>query len=179
MKKFLLLGFALSFSLISSAQQPQDNLSQELTQLAKNSSLPGFAVAIVNENGLLYQEGFGFRLDPGSVTSLSNVGTRRLDEFRGQRVWAVAGIGNPDRFYQLLRAAGLEVDEVEVPDHGVCELGALQQQRSQPVIMTQKDAVKYRNETLSDIWYIPVSVRFDEADAKELLRIIMQKADLK
>ena len=43
--------------------------------------------------------------------------SRPLAAFRGQRVHAVAGIGNPQRFFRELRAQGMELTEHAFPDH--------------------------------------------------------------
>jgi CubicO group peptidase (beta-lactamase class C family) len=44
----------------ATSQNYVDSLTEELTKLIKRSDLPGFAVALVNSDGILYQEGFGF-----------------------------------------------------------------------------------------------------------------------
>jgi len=67
-----------------------------------------------------------------------------LDVLRGQAVRAVAGIGNPARFHAQLAAAGLQVEAVLVPDHGRIDLEALARSSAVPIVMTEKDAVKYR-----------------------------------
>ena len=66
-----------------------------------------------------------------------------LDALRGQRVRVVAGIGNPARFYAQLAEAGLEVLPVPVPDHGRVDLELLGGESKVPIVMTEKDAVKY------------------------------------
>jgi tetraacyldisaccharide 4'-kinase len=47
----------------------------------------------------------------------AQVAPRPLASFAGERVHAVAGIGNPQRFFAQLRAAGIEVLEHPFPDH--------------------------------------------------------------
>ena len=57
MKIFLLI---LSLSISVFAQQNvSEKLDEKLRELQVKSGFPGFAVAIVNENGALYQNGFG------------------------------------------------------------------------------------------------------------------------
>ena len=67
---------------------------------------------------------------------------RPLADFRGQRVHAVAGIGNPARFFALLRAHGLEICEHAFPDHHALAAAELAFGDEVPVLMTEKDAVK-------------------------------------
>lgn len=94
--------------------------------------------------------------------------SRDLSELRRQRVTAVAGIGNPDRFFALLRHHGLHLDERPYSDH--CRFGAedVASWPAGPVIMTEKDAVKCEGFARRDHWYLPVEVRVD-ADFEALL----------
>jgi tetraacyldisaccharide 4'-kinase len=63
---------------------------------------------------------------------------RSLESFRGQQVRALAGIGNPRRFYAQLAAAGMEVIPVPVADHRSVSLAELFEHADTPVFMTEK-----------------------------------------
>lgn len=65
-----------------------------------------------------------------------------LGAFAGQRVHAVAGIGEPERFFALLRDAGLAVVPHAFPDHHVYTPADLDFGSPLPLLMTSKDAVK-------------------------------------
>lgn len=67
-------------------------------------------------------------------------------------VHAVAGIGNPERFYQSLRALQLEPRQHDFPDHHVYDALELNFSDQLPVVMTTKDAVKCRS-FARDNWY--------------------------
>jgi tetraacyldisaccharide 4'-kinase len=62
------------------------------------------------------------------------------------RVTALAAIGNPERFFDALRALGLKLDTYPLADHRPVPpaLMAHLRQLSQPLLMTEKDAVKWR-----------------------------------
>src|SRR5262249_46378242 len=60
------------------------------------------------------------------------------------RVHAVAGIGNPQRFFDTLCALGIEVDQRPFPDHHVFVAADFAFADGAPVIVTEKDAVKIR-----------------------------------
>lgn len=120
-------------------------------------------------------QGNEFRLLPADAVSLATGARRALSEFAGNRVWAVAGIGNPGRFYRMLEGQGIQPDPVDVPDHGVYPLAELSMNREQPILMTEKDAVKYRSEPSEDAWFVPVSVEFDPADARQLLELVRRE----
>jgi len=100
---------------------------------------------------------------------------RALESFRGQRVHAVAGIGNPWRFFADLRGRGLDLVEHAFPDHHPFTAADLAFGDGAPVLMTEKDAVKCRAFADSRLWYVPVTARFSDAQAAELLERIGAK----
>ncbi|MGH8541748.1 MAG: tetraacyldisaccharide 4'-kinase, partial [Stenotrophobium sp.] len=71
-------------------------------------------------------------------------GKKPLQDFAGQRVHAVAGIGNPERFFAQLRGQGIEVVPLAFADHHAYAAGDLDFGDQLPVLMTEKDAVKCR-----------------------------------
>ena len=101
-----------------------------------------------------------------------------LGDLAGQRVHAVAGIGNPERFFAGLRAAGLELLAHPFPDHHRYAAHELQFGDALPVIMTEKDAVKCQAFAPDRCWYLPVTASFAMADERELLRRIFMDARL-
>jgi tetraacyldisaccharide 4'-kinase len=140
--------------------------------LRENLSRIRQADALLINGGTGLLDGIDFNLIPGDLISMDGSQTIALKDFHGLRVWGVAGIGNPDRFYSLLNNAGLEVDRVDVEDHGKYPLKSLIERRNQPILMTQKDAVKYRSSAPLNAWYLPVEVAFTDTDAKKLLQLI-------
>lgn len=91
-----------------------------------------------------------------------------LDDWpHSKQVHAVAGIGNPSRFYESLRGLGFTVVEHSFADHHAYQAEDLQFDNSQfdkdlPIIMTEKDAVKVRHINAPDnCWYLPVEAVFD------------------
>jgi tetraacyldisaccharide 4'-kinase len=98
-----------------------------------------------------------------------------LAAFRGQRVHAVAGIGNPARFFGELRAHGIEPSEHPFPDHHPFAPRDLAFADELPVLMTEKDAVKCTAFADPRLWYVPVAAQFSAADARELLAQVLTK----
>jgi tetraacyldisaccharide 4'-kinase len=92
-----------------------------------------------------------------------------LAALAGRRVHAVAGIGNPGRFFDLLRRAGLEPVAHAFPDHHAYVASELEFADALPVLMTEKDAVKCQAFARTDRWYLPVDAEFSGADAGALL----------
>src|SRR5690625_7908433 len=86
-----------------------------------------------------------------------------LDYFEeGTRVHAVAGIGNPQRFYQTLRSLGIAPLEHDFPDHHQYTLEELQFTEPWPVVMTAKDAVKCRAFAEPEWHWLEVSSQLPE-----------------
>ncbi|MCK7596699.1 tetraacyldisaccharide 4'-kinase [Microbulbifer sp. CAU 1566] len=74
----------------------------------------------------------------------------------------VAAIGNPQRFFNALRALGYTVMEMAFPDHHQYSQQELQLDGVTPVIMTMKDAVKCRDFWQSHWWAIEVQAQFPD-----------------
>ena len=101
-----------------------------------------------------------------------------LTALAGRTVHAVAGIGNPGRFFATLRAAGLEPREHAFPDHHAFRAGDLEFGDDLPILMTEKDAVKCAAFARAGRWYLPVEAEFSAADASALLGRIAVEARL-
>ena len=84
-----------------------------------------------------------------------------LTEFMAQSAHAVAGIGNPQRFFDLLRALGVRVQEHAYPDHFAFTSSDFDFGDDRPVLMTEKDAVKCRKFTLANAWALQVEAVVD------------------
>jgi tetraacyldisaccharide 4'-kinase len=76
--------------------------------------------------------------------------------FSGKRVHAVAGIGNPQRFFSRLQALGIELTAHPFPDHYRFTAGDLAYAGAEAVLMTEKDAVKCRRFAAQTHWELPV-----------------------
>jgi tetraacyldisaccharide 4'-kinase len=92
---------------------------------------------------------------------------------RGRRVLAAAGIGNPGRFFAMLRAAGLTVAELPLPDHHDFLDDPFRAVDADVILVTEKDAVKCRQlETINNdprVWVVPVGAQIDPALAAQIV----------
>jgi tetraacyldisaccharide 4'-kinase len=118
------------------------------------------------------------RLMAGEARQLTGSGqSQPLEAFRGRPVHAVAGIGNPQRFFADLRACGLETIEHPFPDHHAFSAADLDFGDGLAVLMTEKDAVKCQDIAGPRFWYLPVEAAFSEADSCRLLDLVTRKID--
>jgi tetraacyldisaccharide 4'-kinase len=75
---------------------------------------------------------------------------------RGQRIVAVAGIGNPPRFFDHLVRLGLAVEKRPFPDHHHFQPSDLRLPGADFVVMTEKDAVKCAAFADARMWFLRV-----------------------
>jgi tetraacyldisaccharide 4'-kinase len=102
-------------------------------------------------------DGFAFRLVPTALVNLLTGERRPLDHFpTGQAVHAVAGIGNPQRFFSTLETLHWRPVPHAFADHAEYSAAALNFMPSLPLVMTEKDAVKCRPFAAADWWYLAV-----------------------
>lgn len=95
----------------------------------------------------------------------------------GQPVIAAAGMAQPERFFAMLRAAGLVFTPLSLPDHHAYT--TLPWPSGAPhVVVTEKDAVKLRPERFASaaaatrIWVAPLDFRGDAAFDAALLALL-------
>ncbi|MBT8080820.1 MAG: tetraacyldisaccharide 4'-kinase [Gammaproteobacteria bacterium] len=118
------------------------------------------------------QNAISFELLTVEACRLNGSLTRAIERFGGTTVHAVAGIGNPQRFFDLLRAQGIQVIEHRLPDHAKLRAGDLEFGDDFDVFMTEKDAVKLGRSMEDKFWYVPVDFSIDPLDAAPLLEQI-------
>jgi tetraacyldisaccharide 4'-kinase len=113
---------------------------------------------------------------PGAAVRLDGrEGSRPLEAFGDRPSHAVAGIGNPGRFFRDLRARGLEIIEHPFSDHHPFTAGELAFADDLPVLMTEKDAVKCLAFANPRLWVVPAAAEFGETQARKLLESVLRK----
>ena len=120
-------------------------------------------VDLIVVNGLGKGEEHPMRMLLGGVRNLLDpCKVCAIEAFRSQTVHAVAGIGNPERFFRSLQDAGLQVEPHSFPDHYRYRPGDIRFDDDRPVFMTEKDAVKCRHFAAKNDWFVPVEVRMSD-----------------
>jgi tetraacyldisaccharide 4'-kinase len=106
---------------------------------------------------------FAMRLEPAGFRRVRDPHrTAAADALLGQRLHAVAGIGNPARFFGTLASLGLAFTPHAFPDHHAFAPGDLDFPDCDAVLMTEKDAVKCRAFPRDDLYALRVEARVDE-----------------
>ncbi len=101
-------------------------------------------------------------LIPGALRALDGSGSRQASDWPGvRRVHALAGIGNPQRFFDSLRQLGFDPIVHSFADHHAFSAEDLEFGDDLALIMTEKDAVKCRHLAPANSWYLPVEAQLD------------------
>jgi tetraacyldisaccharide 4'-kinase len=139
----------------------------EVDQLLVNGAMtPTEKLSVAEQNAI------PFELAAVEVCRLNESLTRPIGRFAGMTVHAVAGIGNPARFFALLRGFDIQVIEHAFTDHAALQPSDLQFGDDLAVFMTEKDAVKIGRRVEDKIWYVPVTVAIDPALALPMIEQI-------
>ncbi len=125
------------------------------------SRLDEVDLVIVNGAGGSGEHSMG--LTQTLLYSLDGRRSAALEGLRGQTVHAIAGIGNPDRFFELLRRNGLTVRPHAFPDHHRFRAEDIRFDDGHQVLMTEKDAVKCRRWPCENCWVVRVDAQPDAA----------------
>ncbi|MCL2899996.1 tetraacyldisaccharide 4'-kinase [Brenneria tiliae] len=127
--------------------------------------------AVIVNGGSARPGEIAMRLTAGMAVNLASGETRPVNQL--QNAVAMAGIGHPQRFFATLRDAGVTISrEVAFADHQGYRLEQLQpltDDERQPLLMTEKDAVKCRAFARRNWWYLPVDATLAEPAAARLL----------
>lgn len=116
---------------------------------------------------------FAMWLEAGPFRNLLNPDTTvDAQHFRGQRVHAAAGIGNPDHFFNTLKSLDLDFTAHPFPDHHPYTQADLAFDDCDAVVMTEKDAVKYQQFVTGDTakyWALEVTAKVENRLATQLI----------
>lgn len=128
---------------------------------------------VVTNGGLLdeleHPRQFAMTLRPSSLWNLSTGESRPLSALKGRNVRAVAGIGNPARFFNSLRSLGAMVEGRAFSDHHRFKPADLAAGPDEWLVMTAKDAVKCRDVAPANAWVLSVTAELPAAFREQFL----------
>ncbi|MDH5535051.1 MAG: tetraacyldisaccharide 4'-kinase [Betaproteobacteria bacterium] len=146
-----------------------------------DSRLAEVDILVVNGPGLGLKArsvtAFDMALKPRMFYNLLNPQHRGATEmFQNRAVHAVAGIGNPQRFFELLQRMGLTFAAHPFPDHHAFQAADIQFPGADFVVMTEKDAVKCRQFATEQHWVLRVDAELDAALGDRILKKLERRA---
>lgn len=92
-----------------------------------------------------------------------------------KKIWAVAGIGNPERFFLKLQQMGLAFERRAFTDHYAFQESDFSALTADVVVMTEKDAVKCKFFAHSNFWVLPVNAVIEN----DLMAVVLSKLNRK
>ena len=125
-------------------------------------------IASYNEYSMEYRGNVAINLKDESLS-------KNLDEFGEELVHLVAGVGNPNRFFEQMRNKGLNISEHAFTDHHSFSEGDLDFGDDFQILMTEKDAVKCRRFAKENMWYLPIEIYMDNDFDMQLLNLLEKK----
>ena len=106
-----------------------------------------------------------------------------IEQFKNQKILAIAGIGNPNNFFQLLTENGLNIEKKLIfPDHyefsnsEISKLIEEADKNNNQILMTEKDYFKIKDMNHNNIKYLKVSLEIDEKEKflNEITKLYVQ-----
>ena len=132
------------------------------------SRLSEVDISLINNSNQESIKANSFNLVGKKVINVSTNEVRLIEDFEGHEVHAVAGIGNPDRFFNFLEKRKIIVKRHPFEDHYNYDSSELAFDDGLDILMTEKDMVKCKDFNNKKIWYVPVEVEFVKSDMKWL-----------
>ena len=112
---------------------------------------------IVNNTGPTEEKEFLMNISPSEFVHLKSGKSYKIDEWpMHNQVHAVAGLGNPGRFFDLLGKLGFDIIRHPFPDHHNFLSSDIFYLDHLPIVMTEKDASKCKDFDNNKIWYLKI-----------------------
>ena len=136
------------------------------------------SVDIVVSNGRPEHGEYQMEIVSVSLHSVANPDKEiDIDSLKNMTVHAVAGIGNPLRFFVQLRRCGIRIIEHQFPDHYRFRRADIQFGDDCPVVMTEKDAVKCTEFADEKHWYLSVDAKMDQIFEHRISKLLKDITD--
>ena len=118
---------------------------------------------IINNSGPTEDDEYLMNISPSRFVHLKSGKSYSIEDWpMHKQVHAVAGLGNPGRFFDLLEKLGFDIIKHPYPDHHIFSSSDVFYLDHLPIIMTEKDASKCKDFDINKIWYLTI-----DADVKE------------
>ena len=95
---------------------------------------------------------------------------KNLNEFKNKKLFALAEIGNPENFFQMIEDNNLIIEKINFPDHYQFSKAEMQNiieeadKKNCQIIMTEKDFFKVNKFNLDKIKYIKISLEIQNRE---------------
>ena len=112
---------------------------------------------VINNSGPTEENEYLMNISPSKFVHLKSGKKYSIDEWpMHNQVHAVAGLGNPGRFFDLLSKLGFDLIRHPYPDHHNFQSSDIFYLDHLPIVMTEKDAAKCKVFDNNKIWYLTI-----------------------
>jgi len=133
-------------------------------------------VDLIIVNGKAEEENeFSMLIEGEVAVNLLTKEEKLLTDFQFIPSHALAGIGNPKRFFDLLEQKRINIETHAFPDHHVFTIEDITFDDDKTVLMTEKDAVKCFDFATEKHWYVPIKAKPQQQFIDKLLTLIEEK----
>ncbi|WP_371372760.1 tetraacyldisaccharide 4'-kinase [Thalassotalea aquiviva] len=139
---------------------------------------------VIVNGGLADVDELAMSLSANKVININSGQQLSLEQFNALikpigKVNAIAGIGNPQRFFNTLLRLKLPLAQsLGFVDHHQFQSSDFDQLDANiPLLMTEKDAVKCQGLVSDNAWYLPVDARFDQKQGEQLIELIITRCN--
>lgn len=115
------------------------------------------------------------QLEGDIAINLHNGEEKSLYEFGQLNCHALAGIGNPQRFFKHLGKYHIRSSFDEFPDHHVFTESDIAHKKADAIFMTEKDAVKCKSFVTGKHWFVPVQAKLPDNFMGQLISLLKSK----
>ena len=151
------MGRDVEIAVIDGARRLGNGLAFPAGPLREPKSRLSEVDFIINNGGPTEENEILMTLSPAKFIHLNSGKEYSIDKWpMHNQVHAIAGVGNPNRFFDLLLRLGFEFDKNPFPDHHKYHKKDLYYLDHLPILMTEKDAAKCKHFKNSKIWYLSI-----------------------
>lgn len=124
---------------------------------------------VINGQGYTHPQAFQMSLQPSEWQMVGDFANKQPPK-PSQTIHAVAGIGNPERFFKQLEQQGFTLIEHAFADHHQFTAQDLDFSDKLPIVMTAKDAVKCQAFAKDNMWQVPVVAQLSDEFYQQLIK---------
>ena len=156
------MGRDIEIAVIDGARRLGNGLAFPAGPLREPKSRLSEVDFIINNGGPTEGDEILMTLSPAKFIHLNSGKEYSIDKWpMHNQVHAIAGVGNPNRFFDLLLRLGFEFDKNPFPDHHKYTKRDLYYLDHLPILMTEKDAAKCKHFKNSKIWYLSIESKIE------------------
>lgn len=127
---------------------------------------------VISNGGKAEKNEILMRLEGVDAVNMLTQQRKPLTEFKTNNNHALAGIGHPQRFFDLLAKQGLSCQTHPFPDHYLYTKKDIYFKSAQAIFMTEKDAVKCRSFASAQHWFVPVQASVASSFIQQLIALL-------